>query len=120
MPSASIRSHLRWDFAGQVGPVRAVCAVFAARMMLFSTALIATAPSWPEGSRRFQHWLASWQRSRFALVLRRFGGLRGLHRRAPGDAVVPGRELGSSGPPVGSIAPVLVAAGDGGRDLRQV
>src|SRR6478752_863004 len=56
----------------------------------------------------------------FALALRRFGGLRGLHRRPPGDGVVPGRELGRGGPPVRAIAPVVVATGDGGGDLRQV
>jgi hypothetical protein len=55
-----------------------------------------------------------------SLALRRFGGMSGLERRPVGDRVVPGRELRCGATPVWAVAPVVVAAGDGGRDLRQV
>src|ERR1700751_6017177 len=53
------------------------------------------------------------RRQSMALTLGRLGGVGGLERRPLGNRVVPGGELGCGGPPVGAVAPVVVAAGDG-------
>src|SRR5689334_12927403 len=55
-----------------------------------------------------------------ALPLRRLGRIGRLHRRPRGDRVIPSRQLWRGAAPIRPVAPVVIAAGDRGRDLRQV